>query len=264
MLAAALQSVFILTTSEPYESMAMQSVLPSVRKGDNAFGENPDRRLQLASGGCAIENSNKQPGSACKCLTGFTGDITWDGTKHSGQCVEDASYVYYYYYDDGNLECTNPPTKPENGAVAFSNGNYDGSEATFTCDRGFDPSGATKIECKIVGNKNTPWPAPDSAPACTPAYECTDPPTKAENGDVVFSDGNRHGSVATFTCESGYELVGSASITCEAKDTYTPWPAPDTTPECILPVICGNGIVQFSEQCECNPSHASANGKDCR
>jgi len=297
MLAAAL---FILSISEPYESMMMQSVLPSLRKGDSALGENSDRRQLVQSGECTIANSDKQPGSACKCLSGFTGEITWNGTKHSGQCISKTKYAYYYYYMYGDVpECTNPPTKPENGDVVFSNGNYEGSEATFTCKRGYNSGGTPKIECKIVDNANTPWPAPDSAPACTPEcaiansnkqtgpackclpgftgeitwngtthsgectnedkYQCTDPPYKLENGDVVFSNASQHGSVATFSCKSEYELVGSVSITCEATSPYTPWPLPNTIPRCILKVICGDGIVQGAEQCECN-----SNGNDCR
>ena len=59
---------------------------------------------------------------------------------------------------------------------------------------------------------------------CTGNY--TDPP---KNGRVSLTDGDRHGSTATFTCNDGYEIVGTKSITCDAKEADEEWPPSSAT-----------------------------------
>ena len=99
---------------------------------------------------CVVTNSNRQPGTACQCLPGFKGEITWDGDSTTSES------------------------------------------------------------------------------SCT-ATNCTDFVESLANGDFTKSNGDLHGSVATFTCDNGFELVGGASITCSAASADTPWPTAQPT-----------------------------------
>ena len=65
------------------------------------------------------------------------------------------------------------------------------------------------------------------------ATKCTGTqPAAPSNGEVSLSDGNQHGSKATFSCKTGFKLGGATSITCDAKSADTPWPTPSEAPSC--------------------------------
>ena len=104
-----------------------------------------------AAGGCAIANSNQLPGSACNCLPGFKGDITWSGGTASGGCVA--------------TRCTGTVAAPANGGVQKSRVDQHGSVATFACNDGFKLVGAASISCDAL-REDAPWPMPTPAPSC--------------------------------------------------------------------------------------------------
>ena len=54
-------------------------------------------------------------------------------------------------------------------------------------------------------------------PAAVP--ECADPP-EITNGRVTFT-GNSVGDTATYTCDSGFELIGVETTTCTQVDDTT-------------------------------------------
>ena len=54
---------------------------------------------------------------------------------------------------------------------------------------------------------------------CIYVIECPPLPNH-ENGDVVTSQENMYGSVATFTCHADFLLVGDAIIACLANETW--------------------------------------------
>ena len=103
-----------------------------------------------AAAECNVENSNKQSGTACKCLPGFEGDIIWSGdTTTAGSICTAAT-------------CTGLVDQFFNGNVVKSNANFHGSVATFTCNDGFIITGTESITCDAPST-NTSWPA---APIC--------------------------------------------------------------------------------------------------
>ena len=53
-----------------------------------------------------------------------------------------------------------------------------------------------------------------------------------ENGIVTKTNGDETGSVATFSCKNGFRLNDAMPITCSAVGVDTPWPAPNSTPQC--------------------------------
>jgi hypothetical protein len=66
---------------------------------------------------------------------------------------------------------------------------------------------------------------------CGTEVDCGAPQPPA-NGGVAYTT-TTHGSTATYSCDSGYDLVGSATVTCQTDGTWS-----DAPPSCD-PVDCG-------------------------
>ena len=76
------------------------------------------------------------------------------------------------------------------------------------------------------------WNGATPSGTCTPT-QCTGSHANApSNGDVAKTHSNNHGSVATFSCNDGFELNGATPITCSAASADAAWPAPNTTAQC--------------------------------
>ena len=50
--------------------------------------------------------------------------------------------------------------------------------------------------------------------------DCGQPPTPG-HGKVSYSSGTTYGMVATYTCNTGYDLIGQTSVTCQNNGTWT-------------------------------------------
>ena len=124
-----------------------------------------------------------------------------------------------------------------NGMVMFT-GNSVGDTATYTCNSGFELIGNASTTCTQVDvNSATFFPA---APVCRREYcmcECMHyiashliyclhhscsaalcpDPADIINGMVTIT-GNSVDDTATYTCNSGFELIGIASATCTQVD----------------------------------------------
>ncbi|XP_053391178.1 CUB and sushi domain-containing protein 3-like [Mercenaria mercenaria] len=113
--------------------------------------------------------------------------------------------------DCGNL------TDPENGLVIYNASTY-GSVAVYICDVGFNLTGSNKTECSEGGF----W--TDSKPSC-PIIDCG-LAGNLTNGEV--SDGSTvYGSVKTFSCDNGYEMLGSNMSKCLENGSWS-----DNPPTC--------------------------------
>ncbi|XP_035662466.1 P-selectin-like [Branchiostoma floridae] len=93
-------------------------------------------------------------------------------------------------------------SSPTNGAVSGSN-SY-GDVLTFTCIPGYTLAGASSLTCRADGT----WSA--SPPTC----ELGQCPVLTAPTNGVVSGSNSYGDVVTFTCNTGYNLVGSSTLTC--------------------------------------------------
>ncbi|XP_066265869.1 P-selectin-like [Branchiostoma lanceolatum] len=150
--------------------------------------------------------------ATCTCNTGYTGDGRATGTGCSAvQCVAQ--------------------TAPTNGGV--SGGNSYGDEVTFTCDTGYNLAGSATTTCKA----DATW--TNNPPTCT-AVQC-DVLTAPTNGGV--SGGNSYGDEVTFTCDTGYNLGGSATTTCQADTTWSNSPPTCTAVQCSPRTAPTNGGV---------------------
>ncbi|KAM9329386.1 sushi, von Willebrand factor type A, EGF and pentraxin domain-containing protein 1 [Gastrophryne carolinensis] len=120
------------------------------------------------------------------------------------------------------VACGQPPALI-NGHVIGNNYTY-GNDAEYQCNEGYKLYGDKKITCLDNGH----WSG--AAPSCS-EITC-DKPHAIANGEIV---GNEYGvgKKIVFKCNQGYELKGSAMITCAKDGTW------DTSGPICEPVDCG-------------------------
>jgi formylglycine-generating enzyme required for sulfatase activity len=170
------------------------------------------------NGTVAIPDGTTLGGTATySCSAGFTlvGARTrtcqtsgaWSGSAPS--CVE---------VDCGTLAA------PANGGVNTPSGTARGATATYVCDNGYALSGAATRTCQDTGD----WSG--RAPSCNPV-DCgvLANPT---NG-AVQTPSTTFGGTASYSCSSGYLLVGDVTRTCQATGVWS-----GSVPQCEA-VDCG-------------------------
>lgn len=136
-------------------------------------------------------------------------------------------------WDHREPTCKPKKCKPEynslvDGSVQCTRRNWVGSTCTFKCKSGYRLEGHTKATCAPSEN----W---DNQPPRCIRITCPPPMIPPTFGRVVCSDFNNGGSVCSFTCERGYQLLGSPSSTCvddNNGDQYGQWSKP--VPRCGL------------------------------
>ena len=135
------------------------------------------------------------------------------------------------------IDCGDP-SAPGNGTVTASTTTV-GSTAVYACLDGFQLMGAASVECLSTGS----W--SDNPPQCM-LMACS-PLESPSNGSVSIPDGTAVGSIATFSCEIGFELQGEATLQCLDTGSWSSLP-----PQCVLK-DCGpieappNGSVSFPD-----------------
>ncbi|XP_019614393.1 PREDICTED: sushi, von Willebrand factor type A, EGF and pentraxin domain-containing protein 1-like [Branchiostoma belcheri] len=107
-----------------------------------------------------------------------------------------------------------------NGAVSGSN-TY-GEELTFTCDTGYALVGASTLSCQADGT----WSG--SPPTCE-VLQCPIVPSPANGVKESSCEGD-----LTFTCDAGYNLVGTSTLTCQADGTWSGTPPTCGAVQCPL------------------------------
>lgn len=111
---------------------------------------------------------------------------------------------------------------PENGFVVYETGyTLYGHTVQYSCGPNYTLNGPVNRTC----TENGYW--SDTEPECL-APDCgelADP----QNGHVNTSFGTKHGDVAFYTCDGGYELTGPASRLCLSNATWEGYP-----PSCTL------------------------------
>jgi hypothetical protein len=110
-------------------------------------------------------------------------------------------------------------TAPANGAVSDPTTTY-GATATYSCDAGYAASGGVNRTCQADGT----WSG--TVAACT--IKNCGVLTSPTNGSVTDPT-TTYGASATYACTAGYNLVGSATRTCQADGTWS-----GGTPSCAL------------------------------
>src|SRR5207302_158398 len=114
---------------------------------------------------------------------------------------------------------------PTNGTVSTSNGTTYSQNAVYTCNTGYVLTGSSPRTCQAAGT----WSG--TAPTCA-IVDCG-VLTSPTNGTVSTASGTTYSQNATYTCNSGYMLVGTSPRTCQATATWS-----GAAPTCA-PVDCG-------------------------
>ncbi|XP_078699953.1 E-selectin-like [Branchiostoma floridae x Branchiostoma belcheri] len=109
-------------------------------------------------------------------------------------------------------------------------GNYH-YHVTFTCDLGYVLVGSSHVTCQA----DSTWSG--IVPTCT-RVQCPtlqSPTNGGSSGDNYYQD------VMSFTCDSGYQLEGLASLTCQADGTWSGSVPSCTVVQCPLLEAPENG-----------------------
>ena len=133
---------------------------------------------------------------------------------------------------------------PSNGAVDTSSGTTFMMTATYTCNTGYVRVGSESRTCVASGTSGATtlsdgvW--SPAAPVCErmhvikcftmtdtsllshSAVSCGNPPTVTNS--IRTSTGTTFGAMVTYTCNTGYQRSGSATITCPASGSWSTAP----------------------------------------
>ncbi|XP_052279115.1 sushi, von Willebrand factor type A, EGF and pentraxin domain-containing protein 1-like isoform X5 [Dreissena polymorpha] len=115
------------------------------------------------------------------------------------------------------------PTSPQHGHVSQTATSY-GSTATMSCETGYNLTGSGTSTCGSDGRWNS------TGQTCTPV-DCGRP-TATQHGHVSQT-ATTLGSIATISCEAGYNLTGSGISTCGSDGRW------NNTSQTCTPVDCG-------------------------
>uniref|UniRef100_H2Z8I6 Uncharacterized protein n=2 Tax=Ciona savignyi TaxID=51511 RepID=H2Z8I6_CIOSA len=107
------------------------------------------------------------------------------------------------------------PRSPPNGKVTCSNSNRVGSSCTFTCDRGYEVVGSSRVVC----NRDQSW--SNNVPLCNRVTCDSSLTIFLTNGEVSCAEFNFYSSQCSYKCNQGFNLVGSSTSTCQADGSWT-------------------------------------------
>ncbi|XP_064386320.1 CUB and sushi domain-containing protein 1-like isoform X2 [Halichondria panicea] len=224
-------------------------------------------------------------------LTDTNGTISYNATNNMATYTCDTGYTIsgatpITCMSDGTSAGTwSPPpptctivtcpvlTSPTNGVLSTTSRDYL-TIAAYSCDTGYILTGTAARTCQATGE----WSR--VAPFCSPV-DCG-PPTNPSNGAVDKSTGTTFMMTATYTCNTGYNIVGSESRTCGVNGTSGATTLTDgvwspAAPTCEI-VNCGsldapsNGTVDTSSgttylrraNYTCNPGYTLTGGEGTR
>ncbi|XP_028910838.1 sushi, von Willebrand factor type A, EGF and pentraxin domain-containing protein 1 isoform X8 [Ornithorhynchus anatinus] len=136
-------------------------------------------------------------------------------------CLESGEWNHLIPYCEA-VTCGGPVT-PENGGVEGSIFTF-GNKVTYSCNKGYNMVGGKEALCLASGT----W--SHSPPKCE-LVKCSSP-QDIVNGKYILS-GVTYLSTASYSCNSGYSLQGTAVLHCEASAQWNEVP-----PSCEL-VSCG-------------------------
>eukprot|EP00731_Ephydatia_muelleri_P021328 Em0013g1055a len=119
-----------------------------------------------------------------------------------------------------------PLSAPFGGSVVVTSTSFQGI-ATYACNKGFTLIGVSQRQCQA----NEQWSG--SAPTCQ-SQDCGNLP--APNNGAVQITMTTVGGKAMYQCNTGFDLVGVTTRTCQTNGISAQWS--DTAPQCN-PINCG-------------------------
>ncbi|ESP03827.1 hypothetical protein LOTGIDRAFT_230171 [Lottia gigantea] len=155
-------------------------------------------------------------------------------------------------------QCITPTLAPNSHLTKTEKSTPYGAGVFFSCDPGYDLIGAPKSYCGPNGQYTAP------VPTCK-AIVCVVPPIM--NGAVDNKDPAEFQISRTFTCNQGYTLSGTGSVSCGADGNFVGLPSCSDVNECNTAnggcnQQCEN--MEGSFKCSCNDGYIlNANKKTC-
>jgi len=105
-----------------------------------------------------------------------------------------------------------PQTAPMNGAMSCSDQNLPvATDCSFTCNQGYARVGTEHNTCIESSPGVAEW--SEAPPVCEPII-CLPPHEAPEGGAVSCTNDEFLGSVCTFTCDEGHEMLGAPQSEC--------------------------------------------------
>nr|QKY88668.1 putative C3b soluble receptor CR1_S2 [Botryllus schlosseri] len=167
-----------------------------------------------------------------ECLFSCYEDHTLVGDEQVS-CVERGDRVFWNSVTPTCIaDCSPLDATFSNGYLSCSEGSRVGSSCFAICQTGYELVGASTIEC-VASAGFASWNArlPVCRALCSPTT-----PAAPRYGKIGCTDGNELGSVCTFECDTGYNLVGFGSTVCVQKSPGASWSR--QTPFCVAK--CGD------------------------
>lgn len=185
----------------------------------------------LTDGNVLVEGLHYQNVARYQCDTGYRleglrirkcgADGQWTGSEP--QCTK--------------ITCTQPPSV-EFGFPLNDEWNP-GDEVAYACDEGYQMSQAEKLFCSETGNFT------GVQPRCV-KIECSEL-RMIQNG-ILNAPGMTAGldDVAKYTCQRGFELVGSAELICTENSTWSADPPSCVRVTCLPPDYVPDAVIRSS------------------
>ncbi|XP_076046526.1 sushi, von Willebrand factor type A, EGF and pentraxin domain-containing protein 1-like [Oratosquilla oratoria] len=190
---------------------------------------------QSQGGGDYESFSQSQGGSDYEGFSQFQGGSDYEFSQSQG-----GSYDYGLSQSQGHFSQSSQwdydISQQSSGAQLYKIDYYYGTEIEYDCQPGYKLIGGSKRTCAATGEWDTP------SPICYESY-CNELDA-LENGHMTYH-GSGQNSRVTYSCNSGYELVGEFESVCQADRKWQ-----GEMPECKM-IDCGepraleNGTVEF-------------------
>uniref|UniRef100_A0A8C2TWR3 Sushi domain-containing protein n=1 Tax=Coturnix japonica TaxID=93934 RepID=A0A8C2TWR3_COTJA len=153
---------------------------------------------------------------------------------HKSQCRSEGTWFPPLPACDGVLHCSKPPDILHGSHSGLGKAVFTpGTSVNYSCETGFSLIGMTSIYCTESGA----WSHPP--PVCK-VVKCLHPPA-VTNGKLQgnTSDTYFYGASLSYSCDSGYSLIGDAFITCTASGTWSHPPPQCKEISCVFPEVQG-------------------------
>jgi hypothetical protein len=198
------------TVTPAGDGMAGTAITYACNSGYTLSGQSTST-CQAGGTWSGTEPSCMASGSGCTpdpCVHSAAGCMATGSTGYScGTCV--AGWMGTNC--DAMVTCTGA-VAPANGTVSSSSAAF-GDSITFACNAGYTLAGTAMATCQANAMFSS------AAPSCTP-NACMPDLTAPANGNVAPTMGTT-GTVATYSCNGGYALSGSATRTCQADGGWS-------------------------------------------